>query len=267
MKIVLLTLLFFNFNLFASLDNLVTIFDEEIIENDFDLETNTLQNGSNWEVLENELFDLTCSDKGEFIYLANVIDINFEEYIDKYYSDCESITVNEDPNNLIPWQNVGLVQDVSFGTETLECNIEVGDCNITQSFSESYQNYQTINLEIGQNGTRNGFVNLLLYNIDFSNVQISTTPGVGGSNGMDDIGNYGPVSKYCYTVKDALSEGIASEFAKTPQVNMTRFIWEPIKVNPQLENSEDSQSNLKSNVVIKGLDTTNREIVGSNIDD
>lgn len=134
------------------------------------------------------------------------------------------INIPEDPDKLINWVFTGQVQEPSFGTESVQCLL--GECPVSSSLLESPRTLETLQPQDGSSGTKQGRGIALVY--DANNVSVSANSGQAGAAGKSDI--TAPTStRFCVKVRDAATDGLNSNFAKTPQVFFHRYSWSALK--------------------------------------
>jgi len=236
----------------------------EIDESNYDDIAKELTPGSEWELLLEDPFVLTCDAQSEFIYSGGTIQENIIQYLPRTESDCSAANYLPDANNQMVWSNLGLVQDAVFGIDSLTCNIEFPDCNLNQTFFEERRVAYSIEPTIGEQGTQAGRLDVFAY--DVQNTISSHIPGLGGIGGENNLPLKLEIPKYCYTIKDASTDGADSNIGKTPVIQMKKIIWVPIEGGQKKRDGATPEDIGRGTTVIKGLDDSMREFVRQDIE-
>lgn len=221
------------------------------------LDPDTLQPlpGSNWEVEFTDFFT-PCSSLGPFITLNSEIQ-TWTTY-GEVGAQCNDASIAEDVNDLIPWNQSGIVQDPTFGTEKLLCN--PNNCPVQNLTQEKDLNFDLIDPTAGANGTNQGDGVLLIYDYNKENSNISARPGIAGQGGNSDLEQLNS-TQYCVKISDADSRGIDSSFAQNPVVNFNIYNWEGLKINRGQPSGQVPDFSNKSIKIYKKLDSSLRHLI------
>lgn len=218
----------FIFSVCVRAENLTSSFFShvDVEEGVYDSQTSTLSIESDWDMKETAPLVIDCNEESEFIYNAQVIQHSVIEYIEKSLEDCSSLSEVEGYYSLINWNNIGLIQDESFGTETQTCDIQYATCDLNQTFIEVNESLFNVSPEKGEDGSQSGKANVFAYSI--KSLSSINTSGSGGKGGINDLPDNYFTTSYCYTLEDASNNPIDSVEAKTPIVKMRKVDFFPI---------------------------------------
>jgi len=179
----------------------------------------SLASGSNWELSQTNIYE-NCPTNWSVL---KTFFLNLVQYTNKENTACTGISDPQDPNNRAFWQYTGIVQDSSFGTETVSCGI--GTCAVNSSVSDLSRQLDTIVPGDGESGTVQGKGLLFVY--DIKNSSTRALSGGAGSVGNADI-SINPQTRICAKIDDATA-GITTEQAKSPFVSFRRYSWQALK--------------------------------------
>jgi hypothetical protein len=235
----LLTLISLNFSLYAESVNTTFEMSSDTLTLGLDPSTHLPLAGSDWTTSVTGLFG-SCSDftdvgdphmfdDGDLI---TVIDL----FLSPNETNCDNASHVSDPTGLISWVNLGLVQDISFGTEVLTCGIG-SLCDINMNTDTEDKVFSQVNPTDAVNGTDSGKGDVFSYNVE--TYSIANTRGVGGQGGDSNLPTYTPQTRYCLELRDLTTHGSASEYAKIPLLSLFKYSWFPVKSGP---NGEDGTS-------------------------
>jgi hypothetical protein len=177
-------------------------------------------------------------------------------FLDPGTPDCSTASHEDDPTDQIIWNDLGLFQDISFGTETLNCGAQASNCGINQDVTFEDQVFSSVVPTQGVNGTGSAKANIFTYNIGA--LSTSNVNGEGGAGGLNNLPSYPIVERYCLLLKDFASEGASSEFAKEPNLEMYVYQWKPIISSPSAAPGITPSVNGKDITVFKHIDSSMR---------
>ena len=181
------------------------------------------------------------------------------DFLDDITDTCASATTDDDPNNLLTWNDDGIVQEDNFETEVITCDISLGDCDITQNFASVNQSFFDLEPTRGGDGTRSGNGVALIYNTN--NFVTSTNPGSKGIGGRQDI-SYNPSRTFmCLSKRDASNELKSSPFAKRPSVQIISFNHRAFNLGVDADDGEDREGSGERIEIYKGLDSSQRSLI------
>lgn len=206
--------------------------------------------GSIWEMYKTEAYG-TCNVNWARVRTESVQKVAYDET----GTDCNrnDIAIPEDPNKIIPWSYVGMAQEPEFGTEVLQCAI--GECPVNSTLSDLQRTLDVIVPENGDSGTQQGNGVALVY--DANLVSATAIIGQAGAAGMADLDS--PEStKFCGKIRDAMSDGLNSEFARNPSVSFRRYNWKALRTNGGGNNGVQPPGSTNSVEVYKKIDPSVR---------
>jgi len=223
--------------------------------------TNELLSNSDWEI---QFTSVNKGDCSEVFSTGHVFNNGTKEFIDTIYKtssslDCSGLTVANDPQNLAFWSDLGVVQELNFADETLNCGI-TNTCDINMNTSTQDLFLSVINPTNGENATLAGKTNLILYN--YKELNITSSNGVRGIGGLADLPNYAVSVRYCVKLKDASNQTRTSIYAKTPELSVLKYNWTPIKQGDHGLNGFSVTPGANKNIIYKGVDSSIRYLLG-----
>lgn len=208
---------------------------------------------SDWDVTYSSAFAGNCFEFEDHIYFSDDISQTINQYFDKSTLDCSLASHPNDQAELIDWQNLGIVQKIEFGTETLNCNIKEQNCDINQNYESVEDVYSTIYPTNGVDGTPNGRADVFLYNLE--NSATSHVNGRGGNGGQADLYVDSDIL-YCAQVFDYHTKGQSSSYAKTPFVSLKKIEWIPFIFQGDAQSGSTQYFEENRTTIIKGLAPT-----------
>lgn len=223
--------------------------------------TNELLPNSDWDI---KYSTVNVGDCSEVYSTGHVFNNGTKEFVETNYKpsnslNCSGLTVSNDPNNLAPWSDLGIVQELNFSDETLTCGI-TNACDINMNTSTQDLFLSVINPTNGENATLAGKTNLILYN--FKELNITSQNGSRGIGGLADLPNYISKVKYCVKLKDATNQTRTSTYAKNPELSVLKYNWTPIKQGDHGLNGFNVTPGSNKNIIFKGVDSSTRYLLG-----
>lgn len=204
----------------------------------------SLASGSNWELMQTNIYENCPTDWA----VLKTYFLNLVQYTNKENTSCTGINDPQDPNNRAFWQYTGIVQDSSFGTETVSCGI--GNCAVNSSVSDLSRSLDVIVPGDGESGTIQGKGLIFVYDIKSSSTRALS--GGAGEVGTADI-SINPQTRICAKIDDATA-GITTEQAKNPFVSFRRYSWQALKSAGGANPGSNPPSTGNSVEVFKKLD-------------
>lgn len=218
--------------------------------------------GSDWTVEKSSIFAGNCNqfpnhifDDGDDFKIIN-------SYLAPTTPDCATATSDSDPDNNLTWVDLGLVQKAEFGLEAMTCGT-TAVCDINQFIVTEDKIFSTVTPTDGVNGTDSGKATVFAY--DIYNYSLTNQRGVGGNGGSNTLPVVAYPVNYCLQLKDAISEGLGSEYAKTPLLQMRKITWKPIVSDSPGENGTTSTSQIKKVEIYLKTDHLMRYFLESDI--
>jgi hypothetical protein len=223
--------------------------------------------GSDWEVRLSTSHMGDCSEHDEqgFVYDAGEKVSNISVSIAPTYNDCQpaiDLGHPQDPHNRVTWVDLGLVSSAENGQEVLECGIGK-ECNIYQEIVEREEIFTVLNPTSGVKGTAAGYADIFSFKI--FNYTAENLPGIGGLGGVADLPNDLDNIRYCVKLRDAVTDGVSSVYAYSPELYIQKINWRPIV---QGENGNNGGASIigpkkKKTEIMQGLDHVTRKYLES----
>jgi hypothetical protein len=234
------------------------------------LNGNQLASGSDWDLINttpgNHCDTGTNPNTGFFTNLKTV-NVNYVAY-DVTNSSCNAADIvtfsggtmnldypaqSLDPNKNAVWFYTGAAQEPDFGTEVIECDL--GNCPVSSVVSDLNQTLDTIIPQNGENGSKQGAGLVMIY--DAKSITTTSNVGVAGAGGKNDIINQA-TNRVCSKIRDATTDGLTSDYARSPLVNFNRYNWSAIKTNNSGNPGQQPVNTGASVIVWKKLDSSVR---------
>lgn len=219
----------------------------------FDGQNVELIEGSNWE-LQYTGINQNCPifyDKIATEYLAS--HIGYDENDDQ----CDDVILDQDPEGVLAWSNIGFERNIDFGTETLACNTT--SCPVSSTVQSLEKSLDFISTTSGINGTNQGRGIIMSYDVE--NISSSARVGVAGKAGANDL----PViesPKSCVKIQDFNTEGPDSEYAISPVVDFRLYDWQALKVLESQDLGVNPEDNGNRVYIYKKMDSSARYFLG-----
>lgn len=233
----------------------------------------TLSLGSDWEIqatTPGQSCDMSTNVISGFWSTYKTVTVNYVAY-DVTDTSCKAsdiVTFNGgtvlydypaqalDPNKKATWFYTGIAQEPDFGTEVIQCDL--GNCPLNSIVSDLNQVMDTISPQNGEDGTQQGNGLILIY--DAQNFTSSATIGTAGAGGKNNIINQSS-TRVCAKIRDAQSDGLGSNYSRSPLINFNRYNWSAIKTNSS-GNPGQQPVNLGGNITIwKKIDSSVRSFL------
>lgn len=189
--------------------------------------TNLLLPDSDWTLEVTSSYEMNCEDISPNLEFYKTKLVPVTSYIDRNL-DCSSADhEGYQSESYIVWDEAGYHQTQEFGLEEITCPI-YGQCEMERVVNTENKYVDMIQLESGENGTRNGAGKVFLTKLD--NYQIVSEPGTGGKGGVNDLNFIEPEDRYCVKVQDAVQNNPTPDSSKIPHADVHALKWLPFDI-------------------------------------
>lgn len=215
----------------------------------YDAQNTELVEGSRWS-LQYTGINQSCPVFFEKIatnYLAS--HIGYDENDER----CDDVLLEQDPEGILLWSNIGYERLPEFGTETVACS--TGSCPVSSNIQNLKSSLDEISTTSGINGTNQGRGLVFLYDVE--NLTASAKVGVAGKAGSNDLPKI-ITDKACVKIQDFNSEGPESEYASNPVVDFKLYKWQALKVNESQDLGVNPEDNGNRVYIYKKMDSSSR---------
>ena len=166
---------------------------------------------------------------------------------------CDDVVLEQDPEGILLWSNIGYERLPEFGTETVACS--TGSCPVSSTIQNLKTSLDQISTTSGINGTNQGRGLVFLYDVE--NLITSAKVGVAGKAGSNDLPEI-ITDKACVKIQDFNSEGPESEYASNPVVDFKLYKWQALKVNESQDLGVNPEDNGNRVYIYKKMDSSSR---------
>lgn len=190
--------------------------------------TNLLLPGSDWTLEVTSSYNMNCADINPNLEFYKTKLVPVTSYVDREVECKDADHVGYGSETYIDWQEAGFHQTQEFGLEEITCPV-YGNCEMQRVVNTENKYVDSIRLQSGENGTKNGAGKVFVTKLD--SYQISSIPGQGGKGGVNDLNFIEPETRYCAKIQDAVQNNPTPESSKVPYATVHIYKWLPFDIS------------------------------------